>query len=245
MSDWKSLGPFKLPPDVDAVDFIKLPSRVLPPGWKAVTEAKVAEMLRQAGAPEPWIAPELACYALAQCINNPLGYQTMLGGSDGIIEAKPKPKRTEVHRARDAIDELLRVLPSVIAVYESNTAECFRVYSSSSREAERLRETQRIPQATFEILKQVLTLLKSLPPRRRAKPWWHFDAAKLFDIYRHTIDPSAGLSAGGPAVRFIRKALGEIGYRHLPNPSGIASALRRTTNWSDEFLRRRVESLVV
>src|SRR5215469_17702166 len=54
-------------------EIIKFPPRVVPQDWKAVTVADVAEMLRQARVREPWHAPGLGCFSLAQCINNPLG----------------------------------------------------------------------------------------------------------------------------------------------------------------------------
>jgi hypothetical protein len=54
------------------------------------------------------------------------------------------------------------------------------------------------PTERCEILKNVLALLNSLPPRprRRAKAWWRLDAAKLWHIYRSAIDVSAGISPG-------------------------------------------------
>src|ERR1700680_2458414 len=74
-----------------AVDFIKLPPRALPQDWIAVTVADVAEMLRQARVREPWHAPELGCYSLAQCINNPLGYRSV--DSAGKTNSSPAQGR--------------------------------------------------------------------------------------------------------------------------------------------------------
>ena len=239
-----------------AVDFIKLPPRALPSDWIAVTDADVAEMLRQARVREPWHMPELGCYSLAQCINNPLGYRSV--HSVGKTTSKKRPghdrgvdegdlARTKTARAQDAIDELLRALPNVIAELESSVAQSFRVYSSSPLRAERMRAIQDLPRATArcEILKQVLALLNSLPPRprQRKKAWWRHDAAKLWEIYRGAIDVSAGLSPGGPAVRFIEAALARMGYRRLPKH--IESALHNPVNWRDEFLLRRLDDLMI
>ena len=239
-----------------AVDFIQLPPRALPAGWIAVTVSEVAEMLRQARVREPWHAPELGCYSLAQCINNPLGYQSInsagktiskkrLGHDPGVIDGKPA--RTKAGRARDAIDELGRALPSAITEFESSVAQSFRVYSSPPSQAQHLRALQNLPLATerCEILKNVLALLNSLPPRprQRAKAWWRLDAAKLWHLYRATIDVSAGISPGGPAVRFIAAALARMGYRRLPKH--IESALDDRVDWRDEFLRRRLDELMI
>jgi hypothetical protein len=87
--------------------------------------------------------------------------------------------------------------------------------------------------------------LNSLPPRprQRAKAWWRLDAAKLWDIYRAAIDVSAGISPGGPAVRFIAAALARMGYRRLPKH--IESALHDRVDWANEFLRRRLDELMI
>ena len=134
-----------------AVDFIKLPPRALPSDWIAVADADVAEMLRQARVREPWHAPELGCYSLAQCINNPLGYRSV--HSVGKTTSKKRPRhdrgvdlaRTKTARAQNAIDELLRALPKVFAEFESSVAQSFRVYSSSPLRAERMRDPRPSP----------------------------------------------------------------------------------------------------
>jgi hypothetical protein len=239
-----------------AVDFVQLPPRALPEGWIAVTVSDVAEMLRQARVREPWHAPELGCYSLAQCINNPLGYQSInsagktiskkhLRHDAGVIDGKPA--RTKADRARDAIDELRRALPSAITEFESSVAQSFKVYSSPLPEPSICGRSKTFPWPPrgCEILKNVLALWNSLPPRprQRAKGWWRPDAAKLWDIYRAAIDVSAGISPGGPAVRFIAAALARMGYRRLPKH--IESALHDRVDWANEFLRRRLDELMI
>jgi hypothetical protein len=197
-----------------AADIIKFPPRAPLRNWKAVTVADVADMLRQARVPEPWHAPELGCYSLAQCINNLLGYRSVHNAAKTTSKKRPehdcgvndgKPARTKIDRARAAIDELCRVLPGAIREFESDVAQSFRVYSSSPTAAQHLRALQDLPLATArcEILKQVLADLNSLPPRpkQRAKAWWRLDAVKLWGIYRSMIDVSGGISPKGPAVR--------------------------------------------
>src|SRR5215472_5200978 len=89
-----------------------------------------------------------------------------------------------------------------------------------------------------------------LPRGRQKKRRWEpsvwfipLDAAKLWHIYRATIDVSAGISPGGPAVRFIRAVLVRMGYRRLPKH--IESALRDPVNWPDEYLRRRFDEVMI
>jgi hypothetical protein len=246
MDDYESL----------TAEIIKFPPRALPQGWKAVTVADVAEMLRQARVRDPWRYPQLGCISLAQHINNPLGYRSVytVGTTTskkrsehdcGVIDGKPA--RTKADRARDTIDELRRVLPAAIAEFENSVRQSFTVCSSSSDAAQHLRAIQGLPQAKerCEILKQVLVLLNSLPPRprQRARAWWRLDAAKLWHTYRATVDVSAGISPGGPSVRFIRAALVRMGYRRLPKH--IESALRHPVNWRDEYLRRRFDEVMI
>jgi len=235
---------------------IKFPPRAVPQDWKAVTVADVTEMLRQARAREPWYLPNLGCISLAQCINNPLGYCSVYTVGTTTSKKHPqrdggvhdgKPARTKADRARDTIDELRRVLPAAIAEFENSVEQSFTVYTSSSDRAQYLRAVQGLPQAKerCEIVKQVLALLNSLPPRpkQRARAWWRLDAAKLWEIYRGTIDVSAGISPSGPSVRFIRAALVRMGYRRLPKH--IESALRDPVNWRDEYLRRRFDEVMI
>ena len=122
-----------------------------------MTVDDVAEMLRQARVREPWHSPELGCYSLAQCINLPLGYRSInnagkpmskerLGRDPGVNEGKPA--RTKADRARDAIDELRRALPSAIAEFESRVAQSSRWYLSPPSHAQEMRAIQDLPLAT-------------------------------------------------------------------------------------------------
>jgi hypothetical protein len=47
----------------------------------------------------------------------------------------------------------------------------------------------------------------------------------------------------GPAVRFIEAALARMGYRQLPKH--IESALHDRVDWANEFLRRRLDELMI
>jgi hypothetical protein len=75
-----------------------------------VTAQEVAEMLLRAKAPRPWQDPD-GCRVIADCMMTPLSYRhtrrSRLGPED-------KPGRNGLCRAQDAIDELRRVLPTII-----------------------------------------------------------------------------------------------------------------------------------
>src|SRR5262252_10257221 len=116
-------------------EIIKFPPRAVPQDWKAVTVADVAEMLRQARVREPWHAPDLGCLSLVQCINNPLGYQSVYTGTTSSKKRQQRDcgvndgraARTKAERARDAIDEVRRVLPAAIADLKNSFAQSFTV----------------------------------------------------------------------------------------------------------------------
>jgi hypothetical protein len=117
----------------------------------------------------------------------------------------------DTRRARGAIDELRRALPGAIAEFEKSVAEPFRIDFTSPVVAEHLRAIQDLPRATTrcEILKEVLALLNSLPPRpsQRAKAWWRLDASKLCEIYRTTIGVSAGIALMDPRSALSKRRL--------------------------------------
>lgn len=237
-----------------AVQVLQLQPRARPPNWVPVTVTEVADMLRQARVREPWDYPELGCHTLAQSINNPLGYQALDRRGKAVRRLKDESGvndgrlvRTKTRRARAAIKELRRALPDAISAFENSLAESFTLHSSSADQAQELRALQDLPLATArcKVLKQVLTLLESLPPHQtqRKKAWWRLDAAKIWELYRTMIDVSAGISPGGPAVRFVEAALARMGHR--PLPTHIESALRDPVDWRNEFLRRRLGDVII
>jgi hypothetical protein len=204
-----------------AVQILQLQPRARPPNWAPVTVTEVADMLRQARVREPWHDPELGCYALAQSINNPLGYQALGRRGKAVRRLSDEPGvddgrlvRTKASRARAAIEELRRALPDAIAAFENSLAESFTLHSWSADQAQELRAIQDLPLATArcKVLKEVLTLLEALPPRQtqRKKAWWRLDAAKIWELYRTTIDVSA---VAAVAEERRRDDVGEPGDR--------------------------------
>ena len=94
----------------------------------------------------------------------------------------------------------------------------------------------------LDIFKKILSLIETLPNRTRTSKPWHLDGARLLEVYRLDIDPSAGISARVPELKFIRAALQRIGYVNLP--SNLRSGLYTTTNWREQVLVRIFEDKI-
>jgi hypothetical protein len=268
--DWKTLGPFKIPPHENAVDLPNL-QREYPSAKPTVSFSQVAEMLRKAGAPiekaletlprraaaNPILmilaqhqeiqslgtfearAEALCCYNLWQCINHPLAYRPTVDGGLAFREKGRKPVRTPLDRAWDAINELRRVLPMIIEPFEDSMSRAVRHLLSPPAHAQQMRELRDGALNRLDTFKKLLALIESLPKRARASIAWHLDGAKILEAYRLDIDPSAGVSPNGPAVRFIRTALECIGYENLP--SNLRPGLYQTRNWREKLLLRIFE----
>jgi hypothetical protein len=272
-NDWKTLGPFKIPPHDSAVDLPDL-RREYPRAKPKVSFSEVAEMLRKAGAPidksietlprraatNPILgilandleiqslggfearAEALCCYRLAQCINHPLAYRPTIDGGLAFREKGKKPVRTPLDRAWDAINELRRVLPMIIEPFEDAMSRAERHYFSPPAKVQEMRELRDGALNRLDTFKKLLALTESLPKRARTPIAWHLDGAKLLEIYRLDIDPSAGISPDSPAVRFIRASLQRIGYANLP--SNLRSGLYQTGNWREKLLLRIFEDYI-
>jgi hypothetical protein len=184
----------------------------------------------------------LCCYNLAQCINQPLGYRPTADGGLAFREKGGKSVRTPLDRAWDAINELRRVLPTIIEPFEESMGRAERHYISPLSRAQEMRQLRDDALHRLEIFKKIIALIESLPDRTRTSKPWHLDGAKLLEVYRLDIDPSAGISPHGPALKFIRAALQRIGYVNLP--SDLRSGLYRTTNWREQVLVRIFEDQI-
>jgi hypothetical protein len=134
-------------------------------------------------------------------------------------------------REYDAVCELRCASPKNIGRFDGNQGPAYfeRPYGFTNNP--RVRELLKTFRETDETRNKLLALLDLMPPRPHKKPWWHFDAARLLDAYRRTVNASAGVSPDGPAVCFIEAALKLMGYSDLPERAGIVSALRRTRDW--------------
>lgn len=183
-----------------------------------IDRTKAEKLLSQAGAPRPWQHPALAFGLMMK---------------DGGIEASWR------RRAQAAMDELRLVLPKFLPIdlahteffdrvaaafaqFEAATGESFGPPLSNMPRGHARRD------ALLLTIYHSLLEIKDLPdlvPRRRPKEW-HRTAIELLLYYQAIVDPSCGVSADGPAVRFIRLALVALDER--PQESGaIEQVLRR------------------
>jgi hypothetical protein len=195
-----------------------------------LTAQEVAQMLRRVKAPEPWRNPD-GCLKIAGCIMSPLHalYFTDMSRFD---ECQNTPSRNRMRRAQDAINELRRLLPTVISRFK-NDADLVRGF----RDGHQLKLGTDLDRV--EDFEKLLALLESLPrlTLRHPTPWWQLDAARLFTLYRTTVSASAGMSEEGPAIR--HEALKKMGYSAQITKSGIAHALRRRSqDWHEISMTR-------
>ena len=184
----------------------------------------------------------LCCYNLAQCINHPLGYRPRADGGLAFREKGKKSVRTPLDRAWEAINELRRVLPTIIEPFEEAMSRAERHYVSPPSRAQEMRQVRDDALNRLDIFKKTLSLIETLPNRTRTSKPWHLDGARLLEVYRLDIDPSAGISARVPELKFIRAALQRIGYVNLP--SNLRSGLYTTTNWREQVLVRIFEDKI-
>ena len=173
-----------------------------------------AVMLRQAGAPEPWADPDAA--------------QRFAAGITFRWPEAPKRKRGAFDRARDAIAELHRVLPGIIADYERWLSELDNPPAEFQDRIVVAARTQ-----TERELDDLHRLFVALPELRwkLGKPQtvpWHCDAARLYALYLRDVDPAAGISADGPPVRFVQFALVRMRSRGPTADDDLAHAERET-----------------
>jgi hypothetical protein len=165
----------------------------------SITSEDVVSILKEAGAKEPWADLSL-CSELAETLN----------ALAGLVQYARENKRPVLRRAQEAIDELRRVLPEVIAM-EVVMPGFFGLsdpeYEQISQD--RLRRLVHLDKA----LEQMFDLVFRLPNGRiwEGLPGhWHQRAGVIFDYYLRIVGPS-GISREGPGVRFVRLALERIG----------------------------------
>jgi hypothetical protein len=110
------------------------------------------------------------------------------------LRHQPQKRSQSVHRqATNAVATLRRVLPEII---------------------DRAEGLERDPRRAFQYRVLPAALSQSLdftPPIKRLT--WHTAARALAGLYKLHIDPAAGWSAHGPAVRFLELALRRVGVK--------------------------------
>jgi len=190
----------------------------IPGGTCRIEAAEMADMLKAAGAPEPWLRPN-KCIAV---VGHP------------VSEGQQKIE----HRAQNAVNELRRVLPQVIeneergigkdlaslvALKESQPESLFvnlAVLEISEELGQRL--------DNIEKLKALSAAVEAAPTMiRRGIKDWHPAAVWLASYYRGVVG-TFKISADGPAVRFIAAVMRRLGWHEMVTPAAIAKAVRGT-----------------
>jgi hypothetical protein len=204
-----------------SLHFIAIPE-IAPEDWEALLEG--------AGAPRPWrttTAPSRIAAAITfRCV--PAG----------------KRPRNLYDRACEAIDELGRVLPQIVAEAELRLAaldnppseiQARAIVMARSALRHELRGWKRLGAALPEFQWERSPTRERKRSETRA---WHSDAARLYGLYLRLVEPEAGISEDGPAVRFVALALKRLGHPHPPNRGAVAQALKRMRQNLTEAKRR-------
>lgn len=192
-----------------------------------IEASEIAEMLRTAGASEPWKSPE-RCLAV-------VGYPV----------PSPDSQRAE-HRAQNAVNELRRVLPLIIENEELNIGRGLAMATVLGQSAPQSVVAQQAVSEISDQLEQrldntnkLLNLLVAIEETptitRRDTLDWHKAAIWLASYYKGIVGEFAlsgswlksdsGDPQGGPAVRFIRAALKRLGFPEV-SPDAVVKAVR-------------------
>jgi hypothetical protein len=178
----------------------------------ALGPEEVAGALREAGAPEPWQNPTAA-----------------VGRIDNFVPVGISQAYREV---RAALRKLQKFLPSLIEEFEQqlqsvNAPERFpRILGHRTSAIIHVRYNEHLGQ--FQELKSSLDrILEELSLGKEPTASWHANAVSLYRVYCEIVGPKSGISADGPAVRFVQIVLNRLtGDR--PEKDAIEAALR---NW--------------
>jgi hypothetical protein len=173
---------------------------------------RLAEMLREAGAPEPWRVPEPT---------------TVIGRFDTDIDLDTDEGSIRLRKIREAVNTLRELLPDHIRCWEQTLQEA----NNSPILPDIIRARGEHNLHAFRALSGAVSIdaLPMVPPKQKRKTaaMWHQDARTILRVYRKIVDQDCGTSAEGPAVRFVAAALAALRQqRH--ELKAIAAALRTT-----------------
>ena len=171
---------------------------------------EIAEALREARAPEPWQNP-----------NSPIA----VGRIDNFC---PVGMTRAFREVRAALRKLQRYLPNLIKEFEEeinlmDDPEHVSILSVPLASSRALHEDHL---ARFRKLKSLSnTIANELPLGKGPTAAWRDDAERLYQVYQEIVGRNSGISADGPAVRFI-----QIGLKRLTEKehekNAIETALR-------------------
>jgi hypothetical protein len=176
---------------------------------------EIADALREAKAPEPWQNPPIA-----------------VGRIDNFAPIGTSQAYREV---RAALSKLRRFLPDLVEEFDQerrfmNDPERFPMLP------ERFRLT--VPEHDhLHLLRHLKSLLdeitEEIPPGKKgATANWHLNAISVLNLYRLVVGPKSGVSADGPAVRFIEIVMKRLAGE-APEKAAIEAAIRAWPLWGD------------
>jgi len=169
--------------------------------------ADLAAMLSRAGAPEPANSADVAQLA-ARCLILAMSHHREMR-----IDAFWEPYNELLRQAREAQRKLRQLMPSLIALWKRRGAgeDMLRVldYQRFAEELEKVEFNE--PGGSVGIGRRV----------------WEPGARELAGVYRDIVNPNAGWSRNGPAVRFLVEALRRVYPGTNPTAAAIESLLAR------------------
>jgi hypothetical protein len=200
-----------------------------------ITSNEIAEMLRASGAPEPWENPE-------KC--ETIGVVTLTPLDEGFYDEKASKK------AQAAIQTLRQYLPKVLQSHiallssidgyteQEPTAHALRLLEGRQHYCKLLQDKI----SSLERFSKAVEEAPEIIVRRRGfgmRADWHHHAHRLFGYYRSVVDRDCGISAEGPAARFIFTALTRLGlHKRTPVLARRESALN-AIEWALGELERK------
>jgi hypothetical protein len=161
-------------------------------------------MLSRAEAPEPANSDDINQLA-ARCLTVAMGHQLSIA-----INAQWEPYKQIFSEARAAHRKLCKLMPLLIALWKRSGDE-LRAHEYEMLERELA--TTSFPGPTFSI--------------GIGRAVWELGARELADAYHEIVNPKAGWSRNGPAVRFLVEALRRAYLGSYPTAAAVEMLLAR------------------
>jgi hypothetical protein len=198
-----------------------------------ITGEEIAQLLRDALAPEPWASPG-ACQLAAEHLNAVIA-------QIAYFRAHPIG-RTAFDRACDAVDELRRVLPELIEWASLPLTHERLMIGPPPEIAEALSIARSKYLARLAALQDALFEIWPRSPRksRFLEEDWSHRALILLRWYASIVEPMPRITKNGPAVRFVQAALHRLGEGQR-SPEAIEASLRRKVNAAIRRASARVD----
>jgi hypothetical protein len=167
-----------------------------------LNRAEVLDMLQRVGAPEPWHNAE-ACAA---------------------IRVAKLPTVVARPRLEGEVQDLVAKLRSRLAQLICERLSDLEWADDVGQLSNEIKIWRRLLKAA-QLAQECKWGIRDEPEPEKCS--WHFLALELLKFYRVVVNPSCGVSADGPAVRFIEAALKRFEIQGTRTRHAIAKALQR------------------